>query len=855
MHHYYRYLLFYSFLAFISCQSTSNDKPESSFPKPTYEKYAHQDKTKARQTWMDQLHGGDSPSNWKLLELENSLAYQDQSKSQRSNSTRSGEIETIGNGLLQGIWKERGSNNLAGNVEASAYNSETDEIYVLGHEGSLFKSPRKEDNWQVVNQNIIFNGDLLEIFDFNGQKIMLATAADIPIYSLDLGETWTKSNGIEVMNSTGRTSNLIKMSGENPTLYILSNETIVQDLSMYRSDDGGKNWSKITTLGVYNSGRVWMTHPEGTEDLYLFENKIKQETEISKFDFETNTFELFEVSTELLYYRENPIGSPTNAYSYVKDGSLIFTAYAADDIVKTSYDTCQTWVTKGKIPSHPWYRRFYVLPSNPETMIAGNVELVYSQDGGITWKKHGSWMSYYSDPLTRLHADMMYFKEFYSETDDEHFVLVSNHGGISITYDESSSYRNIGMNGLNASQYYSVRTDPNDPNYIYAGSQDQGYQRGYDSGEDQLIDFNQLISGDYAQLVFSEYGSHLWMVYPGGSVSYYDAPQTDNNGSNYYTIDSEDESVWLPPLAEVSDPSKNEVYLAGGNIDGGDGSYLIKLAIDNGSIQTSQFTTNFSQKLGRSITAISCSTIDPNLIYVGAGYRGFSASRDGGMSFSKNDFFAPFPTSFSGNSIYASKIDPGTVYYAGSGYYGPAIFVSNDYGQTFTDASAGLPQTVIVDLDANEDESLLFAATESGPYVYDVKEKSWYSMAGLNAPTTRFYSVEFLPASNKVRFGTFGRGIWDFDVMESVSTNDFAQDMNQWTVFPNPANDVITIQLENDFPEVKQIAILKLNGELISKISTTSKKYEMDISQLAPGQYVLQVQTANTPYSKLIVKQ
>jgi len=449
----------------------------------------------------------------------------------------------------------------------------------------------------------------------------------------------------------------------------------------------------------------------------------------------------------------------------------------------------------------------------------------------------------------------MYFKEFYAPDDDEHFVLVSNHGGISITYDESESYRNIGMNGLNAGQYYSVRTDPNDPRYIYVGSQDQGYQRGFDPDEEGSLDFTQVIGGDYGHLVFSENGTHLWMVYPAGTVSFYDAPQTDDNSSHYYTLNSENESVWLPPLAESGDHSKNEIYMAGGNLDGGPGSFMIKLGIENGDLIKSQFSTDFLEESGKQITAIAFSPLDPDLIYVGTGNTGVLTSKDGGISFTKNAFFGPLSTAFSGNSLHVSKVDDATVYYAGSGYYGPAIYVSYDYGETFTDASEGLPKTVIVDLDANEDETLIFAATEAGPFVYDVEEKIWHSMAGLNAPTTRFYSVEFLSSLNKVRFGTFGRGIWDFDLLESLNTNGISPDSQEWTIFPNPAIEQITIQMKENFPEVSQIEILSIDGKVVYRSSNVTSNHQIDISPLIPGQYIVQVGTANNKYSKSIIKQ
>ena len=38
----------------------------------------------------------------------------------------------------------------------------------------------------------------------------------------------------------------------------------------------------------------------------------------------------------------------------------------------------------------------------------------------------------------------------------------------------------------------------------------------------------------------------------------------------------------------------------------------------------------------------------------------------------------------------------------------------------------------------------------------------WEDLTGADAPLTTYWSVEILPHENTARFGTYGRGIWDF---------------------------------------------------------------------------------------------
>ena len=57
---------------------------------------------------------------------------------------------------------------------------------------------------------------------------------------------------------------------------------------------------------------------------------------------------------------------------------------------------------------------------------------------------------------------------------------------------------------------------------------------------------------------------------------------------------------------------------------------------------------------------------------------------------------------------------------------------------------------------------IVFAATELGPYAYLVNENEWYLLSGDSAPDQTYWSVDFIPNINTARFGTYGRGIWDF---------------------------------------------------------------------------------------------
>ncbi|MBT5077997.1 MAG: hypothetical protein HOM61_03720, partial [Candidatus Marinimicrobia bacterium] len=66
------------------------------------------------------------------------------------------------------------------------------------------------------------------------------------------------------------------------------------------------------------------------------------------------------------------------------------------------------------------------------------------------------------------------------------------------------------------------------------------------------------------------------------------------------------------------------------------------------------------------------------------------------------------------------------------------------------------------------------------PYVYDVYEEEWFDLAGLAAPDQTYWTVDYVPTLQTARFGTYGRGIWDFvlDDNYNIISGDLNDDDN-----------------------------------------------------------------------------
>lgn len=795
---------------------------------------------KKREAWLALMHRSAPGVDWKKIEYENRL--QRHFKRHRQLKTREdcGEVTTFANGWLQGHWIERGSNNQAGSVHNVTYDATNDKLWLISAGGTLWRGERDGSRWEVVNQDLQFGAGLLKFIQIEGKKRLLAISGRIPHFSDDLGITWTPAEGISYADRWGQFRDPVVLNDAMNTIYLLARPDYWSNIKLYKSIDQGQHFEPIRTFATSDFANLDLCLPHHADTPLLMEKKTNGFALISRLNPETDQLEPLNNGNELRLDQ-----APANLVGWVSPDSVRFYSYTlrgGSHRVYRSDDFGRSWKARGFLDDAPWEVGLFVSPSNPNALLMGEVECYRSLDGGLEWDKVNEWWEYYDNVASKLHADMMHFAEF-EDINGQKFQLISHHGGITYTEDFLETQQNISLTGLNTSQYYSVRTDPYDPAYVFAGSQDQGFQMSYEANPAGARAFEQLISGDYGHIIFSNAGLSLWAVYPGGEVVFY-ADAQSGQMTNGYELESEHESVWLPPLMPSPFTSENAIYMAGGNVAGEDGSYIIRLAPEHREIKATQLPFDFKAASGDgAVSAMATSPLDSTRWYAATTNGRFFYSDDAGLNWEQNINFVPDGHYLYGQAIYASKLDRDRVYLGGSGYSNPPFYRSSDGGANFTAMSKGLPNTLILDLAANADESLIFAATEAGPYVFVVEEERWYDLAGFCAPTQTYWSVEFVEATNTVRFGTYGRGIWDLQLEETVDTDEPELVTQTVNVFPTPSNGIVTI--EWNFDTQTQIRIWDVNGKLVQQLQPgPNSQVQLNLSHLARGAYFVQIVNA-----------
>jgi len=790
-----------------------------------------------RELWIESMHRTAPNQNWREIERQNAF-----NKLKSQNLNRSSNMVVLGDSLYTGTWEERGSNNQAGSVIAVNYLQETDKIYTISAGGTLWRGQLDGDNWEVINESFVFDNRTLEFVDLpNNQKRMIVTIARIPHFSDDMGQSWTAASGI---TSSGdfwsRTANFetVVMNDGSLRIYCLAKDDFWSNIKLFYSDDLGESYQELADLAIRDFDNLAFCKPHHSNELLIGRTNFTRKLLIQKLNSETNVLEAAQETDVTLNDIDDRIILIGN---YLNQDSVLYAVQDEDELMKSS-DAGLTWERMGTFSNNPWEVGFYVTPSNSSQVFYGEVEAHRLRENFFTTVNR--WWEYYDDVENYIHADIMSYNEF-EDTNGNPFVLIGNHGGLSISRDYLETTQNISLEGLNVAQYYDVRTDPNDPNFCYAGSQDQGFQRASNMTSTGHIDFDQVISGDYGHITFSRSGEGMWMVFPGGTVDYYRDPQ-NGFSTDSYEIVSENESTWLPAMADIPGTTRNEILMAGGNITGEAGSHLIKLEYFAG-VNAEQMPFDFYAESGGGVlSAIEVSTIDPNIIYTATTNGSFFTSRDGGQTFDISFNIVNNGHFLYGASIYASTINENEVWIAGSGYNGDGVFYSDDYGQNFTLFSQGLPSTLVFEIAANADETQFYAATEAGPYVYLTETGAWEDLSQGNTPAHTYWSVEYIESLDLVRFGTYGRGIWDFTFQqESVSVIPTSLPLHNFAdVFPNPVVDFLTIEFDQaNTTSLRDVSLnlYNINGQLLISRDANTDQDRLDLSSLASGNYTLQI--------------
>lgn len=812
----------YKILIFIMCVITLNscnsislrDSKTTVIPKPTGPR---KERKKIKKAFFENMHRAEEGFNWKKHNKKTRWENYKKNKNTKADMP------------VDGFWKERGSANQAGRIHTAELDTLNNILYCASSGGNIWKGSPEGENWISLNDEIKFYDiKMMKMVQSDSlNRLVVCTGKSEFYYTDDQGNNWNQSTGLEGTEDSGYIKKAVAVNDSINTIYVLTSEWDDDSWSsvskLYRSTNQGEHFLEIYQfLTGIDKSDIWSPYQFSDTTIVLANKKI---------------YSLIGDSVELI----TTIDSNTSGYSLITgctttESTTLYT-YINHELHK-SMNNGSNWEFITELEDEPFFSMsFNASISNPDVLYMGTIECDVSYDGGYTWESVNDWWDYYDSPSDKLHADIPNIKAVLNNAGEE-ITYVATDGGLYVSNDHLQTVQNISLKDLNVSQYYSTYTNRNNTDYVYAGSQDQGFQRSVDGATESTFNFEQVISGDYGHIVSGDGGESIWMVYP-GFADYYPNAETGETGDSWYFPEDATE-LWLPPL--MADPNfETSAYLAGGNLDDF-GSHIIRLDYDN-SISSTQLSYNFESNSGGGyITAMACSKINTDYWYVLTNNGKFFTSTDYGVNWTKTvGFSGPENHYFYGASIQPSAIELGKVYISGSGYSNPGVYISSDNGDSFTALDQGLPQTMIYDIAPTLGDEFIFAATELGPYVYSTETNEWANLSGDFAPDQIYWTVEFVDEIKTARFGTYGRGIWDFKLQEETSSVELAEfrDTN-FKLYPVPAGDIITIEFETK--EAYDIAIFDIQGrKVLETKADKGGRIQLDISSLIKGTHICKV--------------
>jgi hypothetical protein len=682
-----------------------------------------------RKEWVKRMHRAPRGVDWEAIERKNGLAQ----VSRKKGMTLAPPAPAAAR------WVERGSSNQAGRTHVARHSADGRTLYVGSSLGGLWRGTLDGEAWEPLGDDTYGGVHFVEVVPATGAGepdiLVVATDGGILLRSVDDGATWDTATGL---GSPWGVRRLAQASDGTGTLFLVTAST--EGIKAWRSTDAAASWTQIHDFGGYygdlfvprdGDGTVWSID---TDAVRVSADHGGTWQEVGTIPAASGTGDL--VGSEA--------GAPT-LYAVLDNAAL----WRSDD-------AGANWIELGAMSDY-WSGTLAASVVDPDLFVFGGVEVHVSRDAGQSFATRNGWWEYYDGPADTLHADIPGLDVVPDGTGGETWY-VNTDGGTYRSYDALRTVENLSLDGLRIGQYYDVLTSSANPEHVAFGSQDQGYQLSNDiAQDDELLEVDQVLSGDYGHLTSGD-GTHafVYSVYPGFILV-----QMGEDSPTLAYVDypgGEAQAPWLPAI--VADPTDRRSFYF-------PATHLWKYTKNGpdtwGAAQWSE--QDFRVASDEYLTRVAFSPVDPNRAWALTSHGRAWYSDDAGVTWTLSTSMVADDNWYYGQAIAPSPTDADVVTIGGSGYGVPAVYRSTDGGRTFRPWSEGLPDTLVYTLvEAPDHSGTLFAGTQTAAYRRDPDGTAWYDITTIDAPITIYWDAEALAHENTIRFATYGRGVWDYQI-------------------------------------------------------------------------------------------
>lgn len=693
--------------------------------------------------------------------------------------------------------------------------------YVAVGSGGAWKTTNAGTTWSCLTEKMPFySTGCISIDPNNNQSIWLGTGENVGgrhvgighgIYqSIDGGETW-KNKGLKNSEHLSKiiihpkNSNIIWAASQGPLW------SSGGDRGLFKSVDGGNSWKNTLKIDEWTGVTDIIIDPRNPDILYCA--SWQRHRNVASYIGGGPGTSIYKSIDGGENWNKINKGLPSSNMGKIglaispMNPDIIYAAVETErrkGAVYRSANSGGSWekmsetVSAGTGPHY--YQELVASPHKFDKIYLMNVRVLVSENGGKTFS---------SMKEIRKHSDnhAMVFKK-----NDPNYILVGTDGGIYETFDNTKNWKFVG--NLPITQFYKLAVDDATPFYnIFGGTQDNNTQGGPSrtlrrdgiSNADWFV----LLGGDGHQPATEPNNPNI--VYAQSQEGYLN--RIDRSSGEVVSIRPQegiDEPYerfnWDSPIV-VSHHNPKTIYFGSQRVwksnNRGDSWTPISKDLTKdeerfslpimGRIQSIDNAWDvYAMSTYNTITSISESKLDSNIIYVGTDDGIIQSTKDGGLQWDKMtvDQLPKTPASAFVNDIKTDLFDSKKTYICLDnhkfGDYQPYLFKTTDGGKTWKKITNGIPKNTLVwrIVQDHENPNLLFLGTEYGVYVSLNQGEKWHKFSN-GLPTIPVRDLTIQKRENDLILATFGRSFYILDDYSPI--RNFTEDsLNQEAVLFEP---------------------------------------------------------------------
>lgn len=757
-------------------------------------------------------------------------------------------------GLKSGenIWEPVGPFNIGGRAtDMEMPKNDQNTIYLAAASGGIFKSNNFGTSWTpIFDQEVTLSIGDIDISKTNSDLIWAGTGEPnagggshtyegYGVYkSENAGATWTQS-GLRDAGSIGR----VKIHPAKPdTVFVAAMGHLFSDNSergVFRTRDGGQSWDKVLYINDSTGASDLCINPQNGDIVYAAMWERTRRPPYQSYGGKSSgiwrSVDGGDNWTELLTgLPKGDVGRIGLGISASNPQILYATYTDSTGVLRGIYKTTDggnNWAaTRGTINEGVtywwWYSEIDVDPINPNIAYVSGFYAWKTTDGGNSW----------FGTFANAHVDM---HGVFIHPAQNGLTGLCSDDGLYLSRNGGASYFHI-VN-LPITQFYTCEVDYSIPTRYYGGTQDNGTIRITSA---QVNRWESIYGGD----------GFVVKVDPTNNIYVYAESQyggfgrsTDGGASFQYGtqgISGSDRKNWKTPV-ELDPVNPSTLYFGANRLYKSTNRAVNWTAISpdltNGPGTNVTFGT---------ITTISVSPLDSNIIYVG--------TDDGNVWNTTGDriewtnISAALPDRWI-TCVQTDPFDKHTAYVTISGYrwdsYLSHVYRTSDDGRTWTDISGNLPDFPVNDIQVDPVlPNTFYIAADGGVFITRDGGQNWM-IYGTGLPHAPAFELYLHNPTRRLTVGTFGRSMYTISLPSNTgqeNTYDIEAGLRAW---PNPVGNQLTVSLSLDQPADGEVSIWDLGGRKIKvlykgKLNAGERIIEWNqCGEIPAGAYLIRIES------------